>query len=68
MNKISLFLTLLISINLYGNDSLFVSANSDYAKQEYSSAIEKYQVILSSNQESPELYYNLANSFFKKHY
>ena len=65
MNKISLFLTLLISINLYGNDSLFVSANSDYAKQEYSSAIEKYQVILSSNQESPELYYNLANSFFK---
>ena len=46
MNKISLFLTLLISINLYGNDSLFVSANSDYAKQEYRSAIEKYQVIL----------------------
>ena len=65
MNKISLFLTLLISINLYGDDSLFVSANSDYAKQEYSSAIEKYQLILSSNQESPELYYNLANSFFK---
>jgi len=64
MNKISLLL-LLLSLNLYANDSLFVSANSNYAKQEYSSAIEKYELILLSNQESPEIYYNLANSFYK---
>ena len=65
MNKLSLILVFLISFNLYGNDSLFVSANSDYAKQEYNAAIKNYNLILSSNLESPELYYNLANSFFK---
>ena len=65
MNKLSLILVFLISFNLYGNDSLFVSANSDYAKQEYNAAIKKYNLILSSNLESPELYYNLANSYFK---
>ena len=65
MNKLSLILVFLISFNLYGNDSLFVSANSDYANQEYNAAIKKYNLILSSNLESPELYYNLANSFFK---
>ena len=65
MNKLSLILVFLISFNLYGNDSLFVSANSDYAKQEYNAAINKYNLILSSNLESHELYYNLANSFFK---
>ena len=66
MNKLSLILVFLFSFNLYGNDSLFVSANSDYANQEYNAAIKKYNLILSSNLESPELYYNLANSFFKK--
>ena len=60
MNKISLFLTLLISINLY--EMITVSANSDYAKQEYSSN-RKISGIFIFNQESPELYYNLANSF-----
>ena len=65
MNKLSLILVFLFSFNLYGNDSLFVSANSDYAKQEYNAAIKNYNLILSSNLESPELYYNLANSFFK---
>lgn len=65
MNKLSLILVFLISFNLYGNDSLFVSANSDYANQEYNAAIKKYNLILSSKLESPELYYNLANSFFK---
>ena len=65
MNKLSLILVFLISFNLYGNDSLFVSANSDYANQQYNTAIKKYNLILSSNLESHELYYNLANSFFK---
>ena len=65
MNKLSLILVFLVSFNLYGNDSLFVSANSDYANQEYNAAIKKYNLILSSKLESPELYYNLANSFFK---
>ena len=53
MNKLSLILVFLISFNLYGNGSLFVSANSDYAKQEYNAAIKKYNLILSSNLESP---------------
>ena len=65
MNKLSIILVFLISFNLYGNDSLFLSANSDYANQQYNAAIKKYNLILSSNLESHELYYNLANSFFK---
>ena len=65
MKKISLIFLVLLSFNLYGNDSLFISANNDYANKNYLSASEKYENILSYNLESVELYYNLGNSYFK---
>ena len=65
MKKISLIFLVLLSFNLYGNDSLFINANNDYANKNYLSASEKYENILSYNLESVELYYNLGNSYFK---
>ena len=47
MKKISLIFLVLLSFNLYGNDSLFISANNDYANKNYLSASEKYENILS---------------------
>ena len=65
MKKIILFLNIFLSLNLQANDSIFTLASEDYANQDYSLAIDKYQSILSSAIESSELYYNLGNSFYK---
>ena len=65
MKKISQLLTFLISFSCLANDSIFNSANNDYSNQNYKQAIEKYELIVTNNLESSELYYNLANSYFK---
>lgn len=65
MKKIILFLNIFLCLNLHANDSLFTIANQDYANQDYSLAIDKYQNILSSEIESSELYYNLGNSYYR---
>ena len=65
MKKIIIFLNIFLFLNLHANDSLFTIANQDYANQDYSLAIDKYQNILSSEIESSELYYNLGNSYYK---
>ena len=65
MKKIILFLNIFLYLNLHANDSLFTIANQDYANQDYSLAIDKYQNILSSEIESSELYYNLGNSYYR---
>ena len=65
MKKIILFLNIFLCLNLQANDSLFTLASEDYANQDYSLAIDKYQSILSSSIESSELYYNLGNSYYK---
>ena len=58
MKKIILLLNIFLCLNLQANDSLFTLASEDYANQDYSLAIDKYQSILSSSTESSELYYN----------
>ena len=65
MKKIILFLNIFMCLNLQANDSLFTLANEDYANQNYSLAIDKYQSILALAIESSELYYNLGNSYYK---
>jgi len=65
MKKIILFLNIFLCLNLQANDSLFTLASEDYANQDYSLAIDKYQSILSSGTESSELYYNLGNSYYR---
>lgn len=46
-------------------EALVHQGNDLYQKSEYTQAIETYQKVLSYGFESAELYYNLANAFFK---
>lgn len=46
-------------------DSLFVSANKQYAAEKYENAIQLYQTIKTKGVESAELYYNLGNACYK---
>ena len=45
--------------------SRFVSGESSYKDKEYRKAIEQYEMIIKDGQESGQIYYNLANSYFK---
>ena len=44
---------------------LFDSANRAYSKGEFDKAIKGYEAILTSNQEAPEVYFNLGNAYYK---
>lgn len=47
------------------NETLWLEAAESYDRGDYSSAVEKYNGILERGFSSPELYYNLGNSYFK---
>jgi tetratricopeptide (TPR) repeat protein len=49
----------------FGQESIFKKGNSAYASADYASALEYYQQIESNDLESTELYFNIANSYFK---
>ena len=44
---------------------MFNKANQLYQDGQFDAAIEKYEAILAANFESGELYYNLANAYYK---
>lgn len=46
-------------------DKTWEQANSYYQKGEYTSAIMLYEELLSKNEHSAEVYYNLGNAYFK---
>lgn len=46
-------------------EELFEQANQQYRNGNYVDAIELYNQLIDNNYESPELYYNLGNSYFK---
>ncbi|VAX37262.1 BatE [hydrothermal vent metagenome] len=46
-------------------ETLFSTASESYRKAQYIEAIEGYEAVLRNNRESGNLYYNLANSYFK---
>ncbi len=46
-------------------DSLMVKANTAYDHQLYDSAVDLYQKVLGMGVESPDLYYNLGNAYFR---
>lgn len=46
-------------------DGAFAAGNDAYKKKDYSTAINAYTSILEGGQASAELYYNLANAYFK---
>lgn len=65
-----IFLIFSISTVLYTNaqevDSLLVKANDYYTKAQYQDAINTYNNILELGYESPEIYYNIANAYYKE--
>jgi tetratricopeptide (TPR) repeat protein len=62
-----LSILLLISINLFSQtpEEIFVKANEAYKKNDYKTAIDSYQKLLSGGYESGDLFYNLGNAYFK---
>ena len=48
-----------------GVDTLYTKANEEYNKELYTNAIDDYLRIIQSGFESPEVYYNLGNAYFK---
>ena len=46
-------------------DSLWDSGNSAYAEGRWTDAVEDYQAVSDMGLESPELYYNIGNAWFK---
>ncbi len=69
MKKI-LFLIFSVSTVLYLNaqeaDSLFQKGNDLYAKGQYQDAIDIYENIISLGYESPEIYLNTGNAYYKQ--
>jgi len=48
-------------------DSLIIAANEFYTNGEFEKAIEAYEEVLNTGYEAPELYYNLANAYYKSY-
>ena len=65
MNRLFYILLLFCATIFAQNEALFKHANSLYNEGKYSEAIEKYDAILKSKKHSSELYFNLANSYYK---
>jgi len=61
------FLLFLITFNLLAedHDDLIAQASKDYSEGLYNNAILKYNSVIENGYESPELFYNLGNSYFK---
>lgn len=69
MKKIFLSVILsfcIISAFPQDNKALFEKATIAYSKKQYSEAAQNYLKILNLGFESPEVYYNLGNSYFKQ--
>lgn len=68
MKKLSLILfAILFSSNLFAQDAtvLFEQGNAAYNGGNYALAVEKYEAVLSQQQHSAELYFNLGNTHYR---
>ncbi len=66
MKAITYILLFILSFSATAqNQQLFNEANSLYNEGKYAEAIDKYQTILASKQQSAELYFNLGNANYK---
>lgn len=65
-NRICLtLLALILSFSLSAQEGAMKDANNLYQSGQYQKAIEAYESIINTNQEAPELYYNLGNAYYK---
>lgn len=58
-------LTIFFAATVFAQGDLIQKANEHYTKEEYQKAIDGYNQILMAGIESPELYYNLGNAYYK---
>ena len=65
MKKI-LILLLFVS-QIFWAQTAFDQGNKFYEKENYQAAISSYESVLASGKQSAELYFNLANSYYKLH-
>lgn len=52
-------------VHVLGQGEMFELGNRLYQEDDFAGAIEAYEAVLASGWESPALYYNLGNSYFK---
>lgn len=66
MRNLLYFILFLLAAQVSGQESsLFNQATQQYAAQNYQAAIKSYKAILTSGKESTEVYFNLANAYYK---
>lgn len=58
-------LSILFAVSAFAQADQLQKANEHYAKEEYKQAIDGYNQVLMTNLESPELYFNLGNAYYK---
>ncbi|HET8884834.1 MAG TPA: tetratricopeptide repeat protein [Salinimicrobium sp.] len=65
MKNIIYFIFLLSISALSQNEKLFEEANKNYTSGNYNEAIDQYEQILKNGETSAEVYFNLANAYYK---
>lgn len=58
-------LAILFAATVFAQAELLQKANESYTKDQFKQAIEGYNQILMTGLESPEVYYNLGNAYYK---
>ena len=58
-------LMVLFAASVFAQTDLLLKANEHYSKEEYKQAIDVYNQILVTSMESPEVYFNLGNAYYK---
>lgn len=62
---LNILLALLFTSTLFAQADLLQKANELYVKEQFTESIEVYNQILKTNLESPEVYFNLGNAYYK---
>lgn len=58
-------LAILFAVAVFAQGDLLQKANENYTKEQFKQAIDGYNQILMTNMESPEVYFNLGNAYYK---
>jgi len=58
-------LAILLTATVFAQADLLQKANELYTKDQFKQSIDVYNQILMTNMESPEVYYNLGNAYYK---
>lgn len=61
----NILLALLFTVSVFAQEDLLRQANELYTQEKFTEAIEVYNQLLDTNLESPEVYFNLGNAYFK---